>query len=90
MLLFGTVTQPTAPRRPPGYRQPQIVADATLRKGRRGWLLTFKLPRILRLLELSCLVAIPTDMVEGARSPVYVRFFLDAGAEDTPGSIVID
>lgn len=74
-------------RRPAGFKLPQIVAEAIARKGKRGWVLTFKLPRLLRLVEVTCLVAVPDDMRDGVKTPVYVRFWLDRSQEDRPGSV---
>ncbi len=77
-------------RRPAGFKLPQIVGEAIARKGKKGWVLTFKLPRILRLIEVSCLVAVPEEIRDGSRSPVYIRFWLDRSQEDKPGSVVIE
>ena len=75
-------------RRPPGYRLPQKTLEATLRRGKRGWYMTFSLPEF-GLLELTCIVAVP-ELVDGAKAPAYLRFFVDATREDVPGTKVIE
>ena len=73
----------------PEHTRPQIVAVATLRRGRYGWVQTFELPPIFRILELSCLTGIPAKLEDGAQAPVYVRFKLNVANEDKPGTVVI-
>lgn len=52
--------------------------------------MTFAMPQAFRLLEVDCTVAIPRDMVEGAKAPAYVRLYVDASRQDAPGEVVID
>jgi len=74
----------------PEHTRPQIVAVATLRRGKYGWVQTFELPPIFRILELSCLTSIPAKLEDGAQVPVYVRFRVNTANEDKPGTVVVD
>jgi len=76
-----------SPRRPIGFRLPQIVVEGILRKSKRADIITFKL-RLLRLIELTFIVTIPEE--GKVRAPVYIRMFVDRSQEDPPGSVVIE
>jgi hypothetical protein len=84
-------------RRPAEHRLPQIKETATLRRSKNGWILVFRLPRAFRLLEMSFIVPIPdvvvkalpesvlAEMAKEPKVPVFVRMFVDASQEDSPG-----
>ena len=79
-------------RRPPNHELPQQRLTATLRrsKTRPGWYLTFQLPHS-GLVERHVIVPIPQgvidgDAAEGARGPVYVRYYVDGDSSDAPGT----
>jgi hypothetical protein len=77
---------PQRARKPEGFKLPQIIVRAVARRGRRGWTFAFTLPRLFRLIEATCLVAVPDVIEEGAESPVFVRFWIDRSQEDRPGT----
>ena len=79
-------------RRPPNHELPQQRLTATLRrsKTRPGWYLTFQLPNS-GLVERHVIVPIPQGVVdgsgaEGERGPVYLRYYVDDGMADAPGT----
>ena len=79
-------------RRPPNHELPQQRLTATLRrsKTRSGWFLTFQLPHS-GLVERHVIVPIPQgvidgDAAEGARGPVFLRYYLDGDSADAPGT----
>ena len=74
--------------RPPRHRWPQIILEGVLRRSREVDVITFTLPPILRLFEVSVVVTLPRD--GKTKAPVYVRFFLNKDAGDPPGSVVIE
>lgn len=75
------------PGRPPGYKLPQIVLEGVVREAHERTIVTIKLPRLLRLIELTLLVVIPE---KGAKKvPAYLRFFVDVSAGDAPGTVTI-
>jgi hypothetical protein len=65
------------------HQQPQIIVEGRLRKALKSDIITFKL-RLLRVIELSFIVAVPYAGVSTA--PVYVRFSLDNSKGDKPGT----
>lgn len=73
--------------RPFGHELPQIITEGVLRRGLKSNVITFKL-RVLRLIELSFVVALPEQ--GKTRVPIYVRFFIDRSQEDKPGTVLIE
>lgn len=76
-----------APRRPLGFRLPQIVVEGVLRRSKRADIITFK-QRLFRIIELTFIVTIPEE--GKTRAPVYIRAYIDRSQEDPPGSVVIE
>jgi hypothetical protein len=78
--------QDEANRRPYGHELPQIVTEGVLRHSLKSDVITFKL-RVLRVLELTFLVALPKEGT--SRGPVYVRFRLLPDEGDRPGTVIV-
>jgi len=86
--------QPSKYVRPtPEHHKPQIKGKATLRKGRRGWYLTYNFPPAFRLFEMGLVVPIPHEFtdgrvidpaLEGTEVEIVVRQYVNAARCDEP------
>lgn len=75
------------------HHRPQIKGKATLRKGRRGWFLTYNFPSAFRLFEMGIVVPIPFQLtdgqeidpaLDGTQVDVIVRQYVNAALGDGP------
>lgn len=58
-----------------------------MRQARNSRIITFKLPLLRGLIELTVLVALPKG--DAVKVPVFVRVFVDWAKADAPGSVVV-
>ena len=84
-------------RGPLPHHRPQIKGKATLRKGRRGWYLTYNFPTAFRLFEMGIVVPIPFQFtagrvmdpaLDGVEVEVVVRQYVNSALCDEPGVAV--
>lgn len=67
-------------------RDLQIICEGNLKQGDKSDYITFRM-KILAV-DVICIVTIPGE--GKTKAPVYVKFKLDWGMNQPPGSVVID